>query len=148
MTGLLARAFFEVGRDLRPAELGEAVGSAAKISGRVDRRVIRADQGDDITGEGRLRMREALFNFVEPEIYRAIEETDSAARRTATRHRRREWICALFRTLTGMKPNLSRLASDDRNVVSDVDPLRDHLCHSIPPLRMRADNRFSQNTVR
>jgi hypothetical protein len=63
VTGLLARTFFEVGRDLGPPQLIEAAGGAPEISRRVDRCVIGADQGDDITGDRRVRAREALFNF-------------------------------------------------------------------------------------
>src|SRR5260370_38137378 len=33
-----------------------------------------------------------------------------------------------------MKPNLSRLASDDRNIVRDGDPLCYRPCHSKPPI--------------
>jgi hypothetical protein len=62
VTGLLARTLFKVGRDLGPPQLVEAAGGAPEISRRVDRRVIGADQGDDIADERRLRAREALFN--------------------------------------------------------------------------------------
>ena len=49
---------------------------------------------------------------------------DRAARRTRARHRRRERIQLFFRVTEAMKPNLSRLASNDRNIVRDVHPLR------------------------
>ena len=60
--------------------LVEAAGGAAEISWRVDRCVIGADEGDDITGDGGLRARETLFNCGEREIYRAVEQPDRAAR--------------------------------------------------------------------
>ena len=97
VTGLLARTLFKVGRDLGPPQLLEAAGGAPEISRRVDRRVIGADQGDDIAGERRVRAREALFNSGKSEIYRAVEQPDRAARRAHARHRRREWIYVLFR---------------------------------------------------
>ena len=143
MTGLLARTLFKVGRDLGPPQFVEAAGGAAEISGRIDRRVIGTDQSDDISGDRRLRAREALFNADKPEIYRAVEQTDSTARRTHARHRHCEWICDFFRAARGMKPDLSRLASDDRNIVSDLDPLRDQLCHlKLPLLRVLLSRRI------
>ena len=82
VTSLLARTLFKVGRDLGPPQLVEAAGGAPEISRRVDRRVIGADQGDDIADERRVRAREALFNSRKSEIYRAVEQPDRAARRT------------------------------------------------------------------
>src|SRR5262249_49115787 len=111
---------------------------AQEISRRVDGRVIGTDQGDDITGERRLGAREALFNSGKSEIYRGVEQPDRAARRTRAAHRRREGIYVLFRAARGMKPNLSRLASDDRNIPPALDPPRARLRHPrlpIPALR-------------
>jgi hypothetical protein len=96
--------------------------------------VIGAGQGDDIAGDRRVRAREALFDSGKSEIYRAVKQPDRAARRAHTCHRCREWIYGFFRASRGMKPNLSRLASDDRNIARDVDPLRDQPCHLKPPL--------------
>src|SRR5262249_47862881 len=141
---LLARTVFKVGRDLGPPELIEAVGGAPEISRRVDRRVIGADQGDDIAGERRLWTREALFNSDKCEIYRAIEQPDRAARRTRPRHRHREWIHVFLRASRCMKPTLSRRASDDRNIVRDVNPLRyypSHLNLLIPSARPQSSCR-------
>src|SRR5262249_1958382 len=144
MAGLLARALFEVGRDLGPPQRLEAACSAPEISRRVDRCVIRTDQGDDITGYRRVRGCEALFNSSKSEIYRTVEEPNRAARRACARHRRCEWICLLGRD--GMKPNLSRLASDDRNIAADVNPLRDQLCHVKPPTSALARTCFLRAT--
>src|SRR5262245_59451894 len=134
VTGLLACPYFKVGRDLGSPELIEAAGGAAEISRRVDRCVIRADQGDDIADDRRVRAREALFNSDKCEIYRAVEKANRAPRRTHARHRRGERIYFLFRAGRVMKPNLSRLTSNDGNIACDVDPLRDQLRHSITPI--------------
>src|SRR4029453_15105350 len=122
VTGLLARTHFKVGRDLGSPEFIEAAGGAAEISRRVDRCVIGADQGDDVADDRRVRAREALFNSGKSEIYRAVEQPDRAPRRTRARHRRCERIYLFCRAAWGMKPNLTRLASNDRNIVRDVDP--------------------------
>src|SRR6266404_6426801 len=90
VTSLLARALFQVGRDLGPSQLVEAAGGAPEISRRVDRRVIRAHQGYDIADERRVRACEALFDSGKSEIYRAVEQPDRAARRAHTCHQRRE----------------------------------------------------------
>ena len=132
MTGLLTRTLFKVDRDLRPPQFVEAPRGAAEISRRVDGRVIGADQGDDIAGDRRIGACETLFDSSKSEIDRAVEQPDRAARRAVTGHRCREWICVFFRVSRGMKPNLSRLASNDRNIVRDLDPLRDKPCHSKP----------------
>src|SRR5262245_21281975 len=113
VTGLLARTYFKIGRDLGSPEFIEAAGGAAEISRRVDRCVIGADQGDDVADDRRVRAREALFNSGKSKIYRAVEQTDRAARRTHARHRHCEWICVFPRAARGMKPNFSRLASND-----------------------------------
>jgi hypothetical protein len=78
--------------------------------------------------------RESLFNFGKTEIERAVEEPDRAAWRPRTRHRRRKWIYVLFRPARRVKPNLTRLASDNRSVARDVDPLREQLRHLKPPV--------------
>src|SRR4029077_20137308 len=148
VTSLLARTLFQVGRDLGPPQLVEAPGGAPEISRRVDRRVIGAHQGYDIADERRVRAREALFDSGKSEIYRSVEQSDRAARRAHTCHRCREGIYGFFRASRGMKPNLSRLASDDRNIARDVDPLRDQPCHLEPPLPRERPRRFSRDATK
>src|SRR4051794_22361697 len=96
--------------------------------------MIGTDKCNDITSNRRVRAGEALFNCRKSEIYRPVEEPDRAAYRAHACHLCRKWIYVFFRAARGMKPNLSRLASNDRNFARDLNPLGDQPCHSKPPL--------------
>src|SRR5690349_3976003 len=130
MPGLLARTFFQVCGNLGPAQLFEPLGGAPKISRCVDRRVIGAHECDDITRDRRIWACSATFDPGKSEIDGCIKQPDRAARRAVPGHRLCEWIDAFFRAVRTIKPDLSRLASDDRNIALELNPLRDWPRHS------------------